>query len=644
MGRSATQGRPAAQVVAGRFELLARWPIFALCLLSFVLSLPLFAPWSWWPLGYVVLVPWLVAVGAAKSKRWIFLGSYLLGAVFFLFHLRWLYDTTPEGYVGAAFYLAIYFLLATAVLRHAIRHRRVPMFVAFPVIWVATEIMRAYAPLLGFPWFFLGHSQIRLLPMVQVADLAGVYGVTFVVAMVNGLLAELLLAWAAMRWGGGSGEEDKAGDGQAESKLPNKWRLVASIMSIVSARLPAVLITLIVVAATFGYGLFRLHQSPFTDGPLVAVLQGDYLLKADPNDPGTSDEDKEAVYRGMAAQAMAEHPDLDLIALPESPWYMYLNTEMRSSSLPLPADVSPDRWRRYVAEQLAQHERWLRLAADHKVSVVVGAMSFVVHGKHAEPAEERFNSAFLYTPGDPEPQRYDKIHLVPFGEYVPFRYTKLHWLYRFLNDGPWNPWGRPLRPGGKPRDYSLTAGNDFTVMKLPKTAEGHNGRFGVTICYEDVIPQIFRRFAGGADGTKRVDFMLNISNDGWFGHGTQQPQHLVNCAFRAIENRVGVARAVNTGVSGFIDPDGRWRNLMTDPPQAGGSGYRVARIKLDPRVTFYSLHGDVLGFVCVILLLAAVGDGAVGWWLRRPRRQQRMNSRPKILDEKHANWPTKKME
>ncbi len=139
-------------------------------------------------------------------------------------------------------------------------------------------------------------------------------------------------------------------------------------------------------------------------------------------------------------------------------------------------------------------------------------------------------------------------------------------------------------------------------------------RFGAPICYEDVIPDVFRGFMCDKDGNKRVDFMVNISNDGWFGHGAQQAQHLANCAFRAVENRVGVARAVNTGVSGFINPDGSWYSLVgasDRDPQVGGTGYRVDQIRIDPRVTFYSRYGDLFAFVCLGLGLVAMFDSLV---------------------------------
>lgn len=580
---------PAVQIVAGRPEILVRWPIFALCGLSFVLSLPLFAPWSWWPLGYVVFVPWLIAACATRSALLTYLGTYLLGAAYFLFHFKWLYETTPEGYVAASLlYLALFFPSATWLLRQAY-YRQLPLTIAFPVIWVAVEIVRAYNPL-GFPWFFLGHSQIRLLSMVQIADVAGVYGVTFVVALVNGLIADVMLVWFAARWGG-----------------LVRWRPV------LLTALPVAL----VLAATFAYGWYRLRQSQFTDGPMTAVLQGDFPMSTIPNDPNeATNSEKQARYMNMVDQAIAEYPNLDLLVLPETPWNMYLNREMR---MEFPGLV-------------AQHKKLARLTSQSGKSLLIGSLSQEPQPEGTYPAEYHYNSAFLYVPGEPEPQRYDKIHLVPFGEYVPFRYSRyLHWLYRFMAFGPFNPWGRTGY------EYSCTAGKEFTVMKLPQAVSGSvtrpsaasqsstsgDGRFAVTICFEDAIPHVFRRFVVSPDGTKRVDFMLNISNDGWFGHSAQQPQHLVNCAFRAIENRMGVARAVNTGVSGFIDPDGRWHDLVVapgEPPHAGGSGYRVARIKLDLRVSFYSVNGDVFGLVCLVLTLLVFGDGIVGYVNRRRTR------------------------
>jgi apolipoprotein N-acyltransferase len=126
------------------------------------------------------------------------------------------------------------------------------------------------------------------------------------------------------------------------------------------------------------------------------------------------------------------------------------------------------------------------------------------------------------------------------------------------------------------------------------------------------MPYVSRRFVTGPDGEKRVDMLLNISNDGWFVHSNELPQHLAICAFRAVENRVGIARAVNTGISGFIGPDGRIYDLVTDARGRyhgeGIDGYSVSRLLVDPRHTVYSRTGDVFALACMVLWLVLYGD------------------------------------
>jgi len=551
----------------------ARWPIFASAALTLLLSLPLFEPFSWFPLGFVVFAPWIVSLCVAQNSRLVYATDYLLGTAFFLIHLRWLYATTGAGYVAASLYLAVYFLLAAWPIRYLCRHKNVPAVVAFPIGWAAVEFLRSHGPL-AFPWFMLGHSQIRVLSMIQVADLAGVIGVTFVLATVNGWLADL----AMVRW--------RLWPGSRSHTLHGAW--------------DGGIATILLVIATFGYGRYRLATQELTDGPTVAVIQGDFLLEAVRGSQGVTDLEKMRTYLTLAEETARQSPDL--IVFPETPWPMILNPEI--------LDQEPG-WTSY---QRLFTERAQRFGSF----LVVGGMSEFPQPEGSYPAAHRHNSAFVYSPDGGPPARYDKIHLVPFGEFVPFRYTRgLFWLYRFLNDSWFNPWGR----GGV--EYSLTPGSEFSTFTMQaRSMEGRPFSFAVTICYEDVIPQVFRRFVRDRDGRKRVDFMLNISNDGWFGHGNQQPQHLVNCAFRAVENRVAVARAVNTGVSGFLGPDGSWHDLVSAPdrrPQAGGIGHRIARLTIDPRPSVYSRYGDWLGALCGLATLAVLSD----WGVRKLRRRSK---------------------
>ncbi|MBN2211068.1 MAG: hypothetical protein JW709_06690, partial [Sedimentisphaerales bacterium] len=171
-------------------------------------------------------------------------------------------------------------------------------------------------------------------------------------------------------------------------------------------------------------------------------------------------------------------------------------------------------------------------------------------------------------------------------------------------------------------------------------AGGKTWRFGVAICYEDVMPQVPRRLCYDKQG-KRIDFLLNISNDGWFVTGgrngepieptAELMQHLAICQFRAVENRVGVARAVNTGVSAFIDPDGRVRgggiagSLKEDPRQRQCvKGYLTDEVGVDTRESFYGRTGDWMAVGCLIITLGLCVDGLIQRWRTKKMASERI--------------------
>jgi apolipoprotein N-acyltransferase len=218
------------------------------------------------------------------------------------------------------------------------------------------------------------------------------------------------------------------------------------------------------------------------------------------------------------------------------------------------------------------------------------------------------NSAFLFDANghmdDSLGKRYDKIHLVPFGEFIPFK-ESLPFLYRlFLWLGP-----------DYYSDYELQAGKPdaLTVFELPVAEQTY--RFVTPICFEDLDADLcsamFRPM--GDSGRKRADFLVNLTNDGWFA-ANENADHLQAATFRSIENRVPTARSVNTGISGFIDSVGRPSHLLP----ARTSGQSVGQLMLDDRLTFYTRAGDVFADFCVIL---SVG---VAWaaWLRRHSRNE----------------------
>jgi len=233
---------------------------------------------------------------------------------------------------------------------------------------------------------------------------------------------------------------------------------------------------------------------------------------------------------------------------------------------------------------------------------------------------ERFNSAFMYKRnGDKAKEVYNKIHLVPFGEVLPLR-KSLSWFYELLMKIKFIPYNF---------DYSLNYGSEYTVFEMTGTEESQaqDYKFGVMICYEDTVPEIGRRFALDENGHKRLDWLVNISNDGWFVRfkdeevipSAELAQHAAVCAFRAVENRLAVLRSVNTGISCLIDSAGRIRNgfIAGDLPVAaknrtGMAGWFVERIPIDNRSSIFSKYGEWLDFcceVCVIILIIVLLSG-----------------------------------
>jgi apolipoprotein N-acyltransferase len=233
---------------------------------------------------------------------------------------------------------------------------------------------------------------------------------------------------------------------------------------------------------------------------------------------------------------------------------------------------------------------------------------------------QKFNSAFMYKrDGEKAKEVYNKIHLVPFGEVLPFR-KSLSWFYELLMKIKFIPYNF---------DYSLDYGSEYTVFEMTgsenKQAQAY--KFGVMICYEGTVPEISRRFALDELDRKRIDWLVNISNDGWFVRfrdeqvlpSTELTQHAAVCAFRAVENRLAILRSVNTGISCLIDSTGRIRNgyiagslPVEAKARTGMPGWFIDRIPIDSRATFFSKYGEWLDYcceVCVILLIIVLLSG-----------------------------------
>lgn len=230
-------------------------------------------------------------------------------------------------------------------------------------------------------------------------------------------------------------------------------------------------------------------------------------------------------------------------------------------------------WPEAAVPGYVRHEPWVlgwltALAEEVHTPLLVGAPDARPEGQ----ATRFLNSAFLVS-GRGVTTRYDKMHLVPFGEYVPLK-RMLFFVEAIAAD-----------------IGDFTAGRQRVIFPL----EG--APFGTVICYEVIFPDLVREFVRGG-----ASFMVNITNDAWFGDSSGPLQHLAMVPLRAVENGIAIARAANTGVSALVAPSGRIG------PELGlfRRGFLQVAVPLGARETFYTRFGDLFAYAMSAVTAAAL--------------------------------------
>ncbi len=232
---------------------------------------------------------------------------------------------------------------------------------------------------------------------------------------------------------------------------------------------------------------------------------------------------------------------------------------------------------------MAAHLRGL--VRQSTTNVLVGAPT--LSDIEVERDFHSYNSAILYGPKGEESARYKKMHLVPFGEYVPFE-SIIGIIRKFVSIGHFSP-------GTEQTIFSIVSRFQPSVIAA---------KFGVTICYEDIFPSMVRDMCQNG-----ADFMVNITNDAWFGKTTAPYQHAQASVFRAVENRVPVIRSTNTGLSCFITAEGRIvSSVKHEGEEIMVSGYKSDDIILRKGRPLYTKIGDLFFWINCLILFAAYRD------------------------------------
>ncbi len=390
----------------------------------------------------------------------------------------------------------------------------VPVALAFPVAWTALDWIIGHQGDIRFPWLGLGTSLTGYPVVVQIADLVGARGVTFLLAGANAVLA---VAW-----------------------------LRRSDRSFVLRSVGGVVLGVLLAA---GYGAWRMSSVPTRVVGRVAAVQPSI---------GFGDKQKlnlfDAIFDSLAHMSQRGLDSLkpQLIAWPEA-------------SVPYFFEYFP-RWSPTIAEQ----------ARASGTPIVVGGLGLT---RTSDSAFDYYNSAFFYdAAGKRDTLRYDKRFLVPIVERVPF--VNPEWF------------------------SGINFFGGFGIGRPGPVYQIDIGKFGVLICYESAFPEESREYRRNG-----ADFLLNITNDAWFGRSAAPFQHKAHLVMRAIENRVGIARAANNGISEFVDPFGRtYHETKLDEVTV------IADDVLTTDIT--TLHVKVGDWVGVLSVLSTVG---LFLWARRKR-------------------------
>jgi apolipoprotein N-acyltransferase len=469
------------------------------------------------PLHFIALIPWIVLFVHPRYRAhsaFVLPGAYIYLALS-LRPLSRLHPVIPLFLASLYFFVYALFPL---LLKFLTRRGKPLLSLVVPISWVLTEAVRSYLWEQQLPLYQLGTSQFRWTELIQIADFAGVYGVSFLIAACNGAVADLFLT---------------AG-----------WR----------RRVTSIAIVAILFAGALTYGVIRLHNESLQPGPRLALIQ-----------PNERHAFRRADNRGLMPRTIAftreqvAPASVDLIVWPENGVDDALN-------------IKPE----YV-QQLGA------LAREKRAHLLVGAYTAVPGGRY-------YTSAYLFNPAGEIASRYDKVHMIFWSEYMPFegllsRWPKLRQMHHAIAKSTLGWVGAGVRA------------EKATTLDLNGT------RFSTPICFETSNSPLWRQAA--RDG---AEFLVNITGEGILGTA-MYTQLLAQASFRAVENRIGVVRAANNGMSAFVDPNGRLYNVLRGTAAGafyGERGVLFDRVRTDPshRSTFYTRYGEVFVFACALAALA----------------------------------------
>lgn len=581
------------------------WPgllsVCAASAASSVLTLLAFPPVGWWALAFVAPMPLLWAasrlVGLRGRARLGMAVAATLGMIpMWAWQQQWVFGVSALGAVLLVIYLAMYAGAFVWLASWVAARVRTPVWVAGPVLWAGLEWFRGEVMFDGYPWLMAGHPLIEWTLLAHAGAVVGASGVSLLTLLVAGVAYGVFASRGRRRVLAGAGLVVVAAVWAATSASA----LFLGVIESSGTLRVAVVQTNVPQGDKQGWtppqrmvDLDRMLEltvracdiEPVPD----LVVWPETMFPGAALDPDSIDEERAASLI-WSTDLDEEWPQLQYVVFTgvdgiDAPEPIPGPFEMRGR-LVMPTTVPADSvlaWQRELGVPFligAEGYDGLRLEVDPETGAVESGW------------DASFNSTYLLRDGRMVGERYDKMHLTPFGEVMPY-----------ISSWPWlEKMSLRLGIGASGMTFNLDAGRK-PAWHVVETEAGPV-RVGTPVCFEGVMPGVCRRLAY-ADGERRADVLIQLTNEGWFGgFDTGRRQHLQIVRWRALELGTPVVRAANTGVSAVIDPYGRVLETGVERGDPAGDsrvdGVLFGEVPLPAGATVYARLGDLAGWLGLI--------------------------------------------
>ncbi|MDO4550981.1 MAG: apolipoprotein N-acyltransferase [Planctomycetia bacterium] len=595
-------------------------------ILLFWLALP---PVNCWILAFLAPVPWILLIHERRHSKNLYRSLYFAGFLFWLYEVHFVRYPHPINYfllILLAAYMGIYLPLFVAVSRNLIHARLPRIFLALfgqkkyalyyhrtymtlfvtPIIYIACDLLRGWI-ITGYLMGSLCHTLYRVPLLIQTADIMGEFGVSGLTLLISASLTLMIY----------------------HKNLKMLFPLGFTLLFI------------------FLYGYYRLHEtSPrflhavsekntnfdkntvseypasFEENTLsekdilpsarIALIQGNIPAVLVLNEEVTRN--TETQYYGLMQKIVEQEKQanrpLNLIVLPESIYRRPVIFAEENAICPegmmdqngLP--FTEEKFHARLHELSVFTQKQLQsLSEKYETAVITGGNAEVFTSE----GYRGYNAAFYVQPkasGLSIPITfYAKMHLVPFGEYVPFleSFCKI-----FPDAEKISPIGAGSPAGEKPESFPISTHqkacqNDINTKISPDTKKGVTLNATMSICFETVVGRLIRRqiYTLEKEG-KTTDFLLNLTNNGWFRNSHETKLHLACGVFRAVENRRKLLVAANYGISAEISENGE---ILQESPH-GLPDILVAEVgKWSGRRTPYTYYGHILWIIPISFII-----------------------------------------